>query len=230
MDDNIQFQLGENPTLLNLYGYDIDAEAAAEIARALAQNTITTVYLSDNEISDEGAAAIAGALEHDSTIITLNLGGNEIGAEGAAAIAGALEHNTTITTVDLGGNEIGDEGAAAIARALEHNSTITYVDLDSNDIGDEGAAEISILVKRNRIARAMPILRSRRAVREGQESPSIFASRMAKLPRQIFNSVLFSAFGVYPRDTRQMPKRVILEDVAAPKKKRSVATGAGGRN
>ena len=123
MDDNIRFQLGENPTLLNLYGYYIDAEAAAEIARALAQNTIKEMYMSDNEISDEGAAAIAGALEHDSTIITVYLSDNEIGAEGAAAIAGALETNSTITRVELLGNGIGSSLKKRIKDKCDFNKS-----------------------------------------------------------------------------------------------------------
>ena len=44
---------------------------------------------------------------------------NNIGDEGATAIAKALETNTTLSKLDLMYNNIGDEGATAIAKALE---------------------------------------------------------------------------------------------------------------
>ena len=54
----------------------------------------------------------------------LNLGANEIGDEGAAAIAKALEVNKTLTELILWGNEIGDEGASALAKGLTVNATL----------------------------------------------------------------------------------------------------------
>ena len=81
---------------------------------------------------------------------------NEIGDEGAFAIAEALEINTVLTTLELIGlclmgllwtsclllirwfgcimgetdNDIGDEGAYAIAEALEINTVLTTLNLN----------------------------------------------------------------------------------------------------
>ena len=59
---------------------------------------------------------------------------NNIGDEGATAIAKALETNTTLSELDLYHNNIGDEGATAIAKALETNTTLSKLDL--NKFGD----------------------------------------------------------------------------------------------
>ena len=53
-----------------------------------------------------------------------NLGGNNIGDEGATAIAKALETNTTLSSWIVY-NKIGYEGATAIAKAMETNTTLS---------------------------------------------------------------------------------------------------------
>ena len=54
---------------------------------------LTNLNLGDNEISDEGAAAIAEALRGNGVLNKLWLGENNIGVEGAKAIGGALAVN-----------------------------------------------------------------------------------------------------------------------------------------
>ena len=50
---------------------------------------------------------------------------NNIGDQGAIAIAKALEVNASVTYLNLFGNKIGDSGAAAIANAIAVNATVT---------------------------------------------------------------------------------------------------------
>ena len=50
---------------------------------------------------------------------------NNIGDQGAIAIAKALEVNASVTDLGLGLNEIGDAGAAAIANAIAVNAFVT---------------------------------------------------------------------------------------------------------
>ena len=78
-----------------------------------------------NNIGDEGAAALAGALKTNTALTTPYLWHNNIGDEGAAALAGALKTNTALTTLELWHNNIGDEGAAALAGALKTNTALT---------------------------------------------------------------------------------------------------------
>ena len=63
--------------------------------------------LSDNNISDVGAVALAQALHHNST---LDLSNNNISDSGAVALAHALHHNSTLKKLDLSNNNISDGG------------------------------------------------------------------------------------------------------------------------
>ena len=69
--------------------------------------------------------------------------GNEIGDEGAKAIAQALERNTSLQEIHLEGmchaamcdsantdNAIGVEGLSAMAQALQRNTSLQHLDLD----------------------------------------------------------------------------------------------------
>ena len=49
---------------------------------------------------------------------------NNIGDQGAIAIAKALEVNASVTELGFGLNEIGDAGAAAIANAIAVNASL----------------------------------------------------------------------------------------------------------
>ena len=52
---------------------------------------------------------------------------NNIGDQGAIAIAKALEVNASVTELGLGLNEIGDAGAAAIANAIAVHASLNML-------------------------------------------------------------------------------------------------------
>ena len=54
---------------------------------------------------------------------------NNIGDQGAIAIAKALEVNASVTELWLSENEIGDAGAAAIANAIAVNASLKLKEL-----------------------------------------------------------------------------------------------------
>ena len=82
------------------------------------------------------------------TLTSLNLGLNGIGNEGAIALAIALEDpNCTLTSLDLYGNNIGPEGAIALANALKTNRTLTVLNLGWNNIGAEGVQTLTEALK-----------------------------------------------------------------------------------
>jgi Leucine Rich repeat len=74
---------------------------------------------------------------------------NWIGDEGAKALAQALQSNNTVTTIHLSSNQIGDEGAKALAQALQNNNTVTAINLYRNEIGDELLNDINKLLEKN---------------------------------------------------------------------------------
>ena len=120
------------------------------LAEALKQNTSLIQWdLSDNHISDQGAADLAEALKRNTSLTQLDLPGNDISAQGAAALAEALKRNTSLTQLDLSHNSISDQGAAGLAEALKQNTSLTHLDLSGNDISDQGAAALAEALKQN---------------------------------------------------------------------------------
>eukprot|EP00283_Hemiselmis_rufescens_P022710 CAMPEP_0173464266 /NCGR_PEP_ID=MMETSP1357-20121228/69626_1 /TAXON_ID=77926 /ORGANISM="Hemiselmis rufescens, Strain PCC563" /LENGTH=317 /DNA_ID=CAMNT_0014432153 /DNA_START=28 /DNA_END=978 /DNA_ORIENTATION=- len=65
-----------------------------------------------------------------------------MGDEGATALAKALEKNKTITTVNLKGNRIGDEGAYFLSLMIRVNRTLEVLHLDGNCIKKPGTIYI----------------------------------------------------------------------------------------
>ena len=92
---------------------------------------LTSLYLKENEIGDEGAKALA----KNSTLIGLNLERNKIKNKGAQALA----QNTTLKRLYLWSNEIGDIGAQALAK----NTTIITLFIGKNKIEDKGAKALA---------------------------------------------------------------------------------------
>ncbi|CAF0846053.1 unnamed protein product [Didymodactylos carnosus] len=96
-----------------------------EVIVKLISTATTTLDISNNSISDEGAKAIAEDLKTNQTLTTLYIDGNNISSVGAKAIADALKTNQTLRILYIGGNNISGEGAIAkaIAEALRNNKT-----------------------------------------------------------------------------------------------------------
>lgn len=93
----------------------------------LTRSQLTTLYLGNNGIGDEGAKALASALPA-SELTKLGFWGNAIDDEGAEALASALP-SSQITKLYLWKNGIGDEGVKALAIALP-SSQLTKLSLD----------------------------------------------------------------------------------------------------
>ena len=84
-------------------------------------------------------------------LLTLDLSGNDLGDQGARAIAGALcGHRRPagaaplpLRTLRLAGNQVSDEGAATLAAALSSARGLLELDLMNNDIGARGAVALA---------------------------------------------------------------------------------------
>ena len=141
--------LPESPQLrslvLSLNG--INDEIAAELSAALRSSTsqVTTVDLHWNDITDDGAHALAEILRDSKAapIHTLTLHGNLVSDRGAKAIAEALldrgPASVCLRVLDLSANDIGDAGAEALAAALASRHThLEELSLYRNRIGPRG--------------------------------------------------------------------------------------------
>jgi internalin A len=94
---------------------------------------LTTLNLSENQIGDDGARALANL----TNLASLDLSLNQIGDHGARALANLAN----LANLDLSHNQIGDDGA----RALANLANLASLDLRHNQIGDDGARALSSL-------------------------------------------------------------------------------------
>jgi len=90
---------------------------------------------------------IAEALDINQSLTTLNLDHNPISDEGAKLIAEALKSNQSLTTLNLSDNSIGDKGAQFIAEALKINQSLTALYLTVSIIHDDIASLRDIAVQ-----------------------------------------------------------------------------------
>ncbi|CAF1302080.1 unnamed protein product [Rotaria sp. Silwood1] len=62
--------------------------------------TLTTLYIAENQIGDQGAQYLANALQINRTLTILYVAQNQIGDEGAQHFANALQQNQ-VTVIDF---------------------------------------------------------------------------------------------------------------------------------
>ena len=135
---------------LDLSNNQISDEGATALAQAMKGNTtLQRLYLDNNQISDEGATALAQAIKGNTTLHRLDLDNNQISDEGATALAQAMKGNTTLPRLSLRCNKISDEGVTALAQAMDGNTTLQRLDLYNNQISDEGATALAHALKGN---------------------------------------------------------------------------------
>ena len=88
-------------------------------------------------------------------IVKLDMSNRDIGDRGAAALAESFHVNNVLDDLDLSGNAIGDFGAKQIARALRSNPSIKYLDLSRNKIGKKGAFELMEAFEKNSVLKRL---------------------------------------------------------------------------
>jgi len=111
--------------------------------------SINTLYLSTNEIADEGIEHISEYLKNNKCIQFLYLASNKIENQGAKFISSALKVNQTLKVLNLSSNAIGDEGAKSIEESLKDSkSSIVELNLFENPVNVEILSSIEYLLKK----------------------------------------------------------------------------------
>ena len=103
---------------------------------------LSTLYLDDDNVTDEGVEYLAEALKHSNCKLkSLTLAQNDVTDEGAKCLAEALKHsNCKLKSLDLWQNNVTDGGAKCLAEALKHsNCKLKSLHLGVNHVTDEGA-------------------------------------------------------------------------------------------
>ena len=111
---------------------------------------LTSLVISESEVGDEGAAALAEAIRGSAKLQQLSLASCGVGAAGATAIAAQIRLSSPLKWLVMNGNPIGDAGATALARAMSSNTGITALFLTDAGCGDDGAVAFADAIKRNK--------------------------------------------------------------------------------
>ncbi|CAF1035256.1 unnamed protein product [Didymodactylos carnosus] len=114
-----------------------------------ANQILTTLDISCNEIGHKGAKALGKALESNQTLAMLNISQNTVAGEGDKALGKALESNQTLTTFDISRNAIGDDGVKVLTKAIESNQTLKALNISGKVVGDEGAEALGKALESN---------------------------------------------------------------------------------
>lgn len=76
--------------------------------------------LSDNNLGDRGARAVADMLQENSTLVKISLSGNDFTDEAAEQLSRALAVNTKLQHLDLSHNALAERAGIADLRRLEN--------------------------------------------------------------------------------------------------------------
>lgn len=137
---------------LHLANNNLGTQTMRTLVPALLENdTLETLDLGYNHISDRGASLLASILgasiESSASSLAsstssicrlqeLNLAFNKIGPAGAKSLAVALLNNRTLRKLDLSLNRIGPEGAEYFGPVLKFSHTLQDLILSRNNLGE----------------------------------------------------------------------------------------------
>lgn len=136
---------------------ELGDDGAAAIGNALVSNVaLRELRLARCSIGDTGAARLGIGLQgRSSALHTLELEGNVIGPAGAQALGTALKTNAGLDSLGLALNPLGANGAAALALGLRHNTNLTSLNLAGCELGDDGAEALALALRGNEVLRSL---------------------------------------------------------------------------
>lgn len=111
---------------------------------------IKHLELEINEITPEGAAELAKAINQMENLVYLNLKENELEDDGALEIAKALLGLHKLEVVDMRTNNIKRGGAVALAKACITLPSIKELLLDDNEISEDGIESLMNVLKKGK--------------------------------------------------------------------------------
>jgi len=183
-------------------------DGAEEVAKILKSKTcVTELLVSDNNITEEGAAALAEivpnlrrfdiafnmlsdggvdtmirAMKGAVNLLHLNLRDNEIELAGAKALAAGLLDGAApqLRSLNLRQNSIMNEGCIELCRALEDHEHLTALDVRENSIRADGAAAIARLVGTSRSLKYLSMCRNA-VSNEGAKNLAVTLKRNSSL-------------------------------------------------
>jgi len=92
-------------------------------------DSLKKICFENNNIKDKGVIALAKALEENDTLLSLYLESNQITQVGAKEIGAILSNKYKLSKINLNNNPLKDEGLIAIANGLLENDTLRVITL-----------------------------------------------------------------------------------------------------
>lgn len=127
-------------------------EGVAEVCGALGAGggapQLEELELALNEITPQGAVAVAAAVAAKSSLRRLNLRENELEDEGAVIVAKALVGLTALESVDASANQLKRGGVCALAKACARKPALSLLALDENEVSDAGVEALKDIMRR----------------------------------------------------------------------------------
>ncbi|WP_213156197.1 hypothetical protein [Neochlamydia sp. AcF65] len=128
-----------DPSLLMRYNLPPSSLAITLQVRALFENTLRTLQITQDLLSEEECKALKEGLRLNSSLQEVDLSGFPIAYPFAMALAQVIENNQRLNRLSFWGNEINYSAATPLAKALKDTSSITHlrlydIPLDSQSI------------------------------------------------------------------------------------------------
>ena len=136
-------------TTLYISNNNITYEAADDIAAVVSCNPIQVLDVSDNCLGTIGITKVAKALQSVCTLTHLYIRNVYITDKATDDIAAAISCNPYLEEFDIGYNSIEGRGAIKIAKSLQQISTLKKLFMDNNKITDEASDDIAALIHHN---------------------------------------------------------------------------------
>jgi serine/threonine protein kinase/Ran GTPase-activating protein (RanGAP) involved in mRNA processing and transport len=137
--------------LVSTSGRSVETTEAVALCNALTGHpSVQTVNLNGGQIGDDGAAAAGRLLAANNIITNMLLSHNNITSAGADMLAARLVNNTGLVHLELNNNgALGDSGAASITTALLGHPNLKILSLARTNLGDEGVEAVALLIVAN---------------------------------------------------------------------------------
>ncbi|XP_024052404.2 NLR family member X1 isoform X1 [Terrapene carolina triunguis] len=132
---------------LHLQLNSLGPEACREIRDLLLHNkcVVSTLRLSDNPVTEQGAKYLAEAIAGNRSLTHLSLLHTSLGNQGVEVITQHLAQNQHLKELDVGYNSVTDEAALGLVEVAKRHATLKEVHLYFNDISEEGKRALHAL-------------------------------------------------------------------------------------
>ena len=133
---------------------EVNSISARSLAKAMwANNTVTCVDLSSNDLNDHAGSYVAGILKRNSSVKKIELDNNRLGPKSCQAFGESLSKNSSLQYLSLDSNPLASEsdhvGIKHLAEALRVNSTLTSLNLWRTGISAVAGGILATAIEQN---------------------------------------------------------------------------------